>query len=199
MPDVNTTETGAILRGCRAFWLRFKGDEKWTCLGADDDSLSIEGNADTENNKNVQGRNTFVNKGYKPTLSNDNYIARREDSIYPRLQYIADTLTTDERYTRAELLVATLTDEVYKADTETLTGKGAVTDAIVNFNSDGGGTNGYQIPYTVTEVGGRTPVDVSVSDGQPTYTVISQDTEVQTMSVQKQTAKASGSGSTLSD
>ena len=184
MPGETTTqETGPILRGCRAFWLRFKGDEKWTCLGADDDSLSVEGNADTETKKNVQGRNTFVNKGYSPTLSNDNYIARREDSIYPRLQYIADTLTTDERYTKAELLIATLTDEVYKADTETLTGKGAVTDAIVNFNSEGGGTDGYQIPYTVTEVGGRTPVTVSVSEGQPTYTVIGSEPDTETQSI----------------
>lgn len=176
---VTTQETGKILRGCRAFWLSFD-EEKWTCLGADDDSLSIEGNADTETKKNVQGRNTFVNKGYSPTLSNENYIARREDSIYPRLQEIADTLTTDERRTTATLLGATLTDEVYKADTETLTGNGFKTKAIVNYNSDGGGTDGYQIPYTVTEVDGRIPVAVSVSEGQPTYSVIgSDDTEAQ--------------------
>lgn len=198
--DVATQETGKILRGCRAFWLSFD-EEKWTCLGADDDSLSIETNPDTENNKNVQGRNTFVHNGYKPTLSNDNYYARREDSIYPHLQNIADTLTTDENKTTATLLVATLTDEVYKADTETLTGKGFKAKAIVVVNSDGGGTAGYQIPYTVTEIGGRTPVTVSVSEGQPTYTVIESESEVSTASVQKQTAKATGGsdGGSLSE
>lgn len=164
-------ETGAILRGCRAFWLSF--DEKtWTCLGADDDELSIETNPETETKKNVQGRNTFVHNGYAPTLSNSNYIARREDSIYPHLQELADTLTTDENKTTATLLAATLTDEVYKADTEALAGKGFKTKARVVVDSDGGGTSGYQIPYTVTEIGGRTPVSVTVAEGQPTYTVL---------------------------
>lgn len=169
MPDATMPETGAILRGCRAFWLSFN-EKKWTCLGADDDELSIETNPDTETKKNVQGRNTFVHNGYAPTLSNDNYIARREDSIYPHLQEIANTLTTDENKTTATLLVATLTDEVYKADTETLAGEGFKTKARVVVDSDGGGTAGYQIPYTITEIGGRTPVSVSVSEGQPTYT-----------------------------
>lgn len=176
MPDVTET-TGAILRGCRAFWLTFDEKEPWTCLGADDDTLAIETNPDTETKKNVQGRNTFVHKGYAPTLKNDNYLARREDSIYPHLQHIADTLTTEDKSTTATLLVATLTDEVYKADTETLTGRGFKTKARVVVTSDGGGTEGYQIPYTVTEIGGRTPVTVSVSDGQPTYTVISSGSE----------------------
>lgn len=175
MPDATTPTTGAILRGCRAFWLSFD-EENWTCLGADDDDLSIETNPDTETKKNVQGRNTFVHNGYAPTLSNANYIARREDAIYPHLQELVNTLTTDENKTTATLLVATLTDEVYKADTETLTGAGFKTKARVVVDSDGGGTDGYHIPYTVTEIGGRTPVTVSVADGKPTITVATEST-----------------------
>lgn len=194
--DVTMPETGAILRGCRAFWLSF--DEKnWTCLGADDDELSIETNPDQETKQNVQGRRTVALKGYAPTLSNSNYIARREDSIYPYLQEIADTLTTDENKTTATLLVATLTDEVYKADTETLTGKGFKTKARVVVDSDGGGTAGYQIPYTVTEIGGRTPVSVSVSDGQPNFTTSGESTQ----SVQLETTRSAAktTGGSLSD
>ncbi len=66
--------------------------------------------------------------------------------------------------------MATLTDEVYKADTETLAGTGFQTKAKVVVTGDGGGTSGYQIPYTVTEEGGRTQGTVSVADGKPTFT-----------------------------
>lgn len=191
MPDVTTPTTGAILRGCRAFWLSFD-ETNWTCLGADDDELSIETNPDTETKKNVQGRNTFVHNGYAPTLSNANYIARREDSIYPHLQEIANTLTADENKTTATLLVATLTDEVYKADTETLTGAGFKTKARVVVDSDGGGTQGYQIPYTVTEIGGRTPVTVSVADGKPTVTVSTVSTVSAQFATTPSTAKTGG-------
>lgn len=193
MPNAETPTTGAILRGCRAFWLSFD-EENWTCLGADDDDLSIETNPDTETKKNVQGRNTFVHNGYAPTLSNANYIARREDSIYPHLQEIANTLTTDENKTTATLLVATLTDEVYKADTETLTGSGFKTKARVVVDSDGGGTDGYRIPYTVTEIGGRTPATVSVSEGQPTYTTSGESG----VSMQSETAKSAGKTTAVS-
>lgn len=196
MPDAVTPTTGAILRGCRAFWLSFD-ESKWTCLGADDDDLSIETNPDTETKKNVQGRNTFVHNGYAPTLSNANYIARREDSIYPHLQEIANTLTTDENKTTATLLVATLTDEVYKADTETLTGSGFKTKARIVVDSDGGGTDGYHIPYTVTEIGGRTPVTVSVSEGTPTVTIATES--VVNAQSENTTSNAKTSGGSLSD
>lgn len=166
------TESGKILRGCRAFWLSFD-EEKWTCLGADDDDLSIDTNPDSENFTNVQGRTRVEIKNYAPSLSNDNYIARKEDAIYPHLQEIANTLTTDDKKITATLLVATLTDEVFKADTETLTGNGFKTKAKVVVTGDGGSTSGYQIPYTVTEEGGRTQVTVSVADGQPTITPVS--------------------------
>lgn len=89
MPD--TAKTGKILRGCRAFWLSFN-ETDWTCLGKDTDDLSIELNPDTEQVKNVQGEVTFVNNGYTPSLSNDSYIARYEDSIYEPLQTIVDAV-----------------------------------------------------------------------------------------------------------
>lgn len=170
MPETPSTPTaGKILRGCRAFWLTFDS-ENWTCLGKDTDDLSMDLNPDTEQVKNVQGEVTFVNNGYTPTLSNDSYIARREDAIYPNLQTIADTLATDDERTSATLLVATLTDEVKESKTKTLTGKGFTVPVKVTVDSDGGSTSGYAIPFTVSEDGGRTQGTVSVANKVPTFT-----------------------------
>lgn len=167
MPD--TPKTGKILRGCRAFWMSFD-EENWTCLGKDTDSLSIELNPDTEQVKNVQGEVTFVNNGYTPSLSNDSYIARYEDSIYGPLQIIADTLATDDARTSAMLLVATLTEEVKESATKTLTGKGYKVPVKVVVNNDGESTSGYGIPFTISEDGGRIQGTVSVTKKVPTFT-----------------------------
>ena len=170
MPETPTTQTtGKILRGCRAMWLSFD-DENWTCLGKDTDDLSIELNPDTEQVKNVQGEVSFVNNGYTPSMSNDSYIARREDAIYPHLQTIVDTLATDDERTSATMMVATLTEEVKESTTKTLTGKGYTVPVKVVCDSDGGGTAGYAIPFTVSEDGGRTQGTVSVSKKVPTFT-----------------------------
>lgn len=167
MPD--STKTGKILRGCRAFWLSFD-ETDWTCLGKDTDSLSIELNPDTEQTKNVQGEVSFVNNGYTPSLSNDSYIARYEDAIYEPLQTIADTLATDDERTSATLLVATLTEEVKESATKTLTGKGYKVPVKVVVNTDGESTAGYGIPFTISEDGGRIQGTVSVSNKIPTFT-----------------------------
>ena len=167
MPE--PTKTGKILRGCRAMWLTFD-KEGYTCLGKDSDDLSIEGNNDNEQTKNVQGEVTFVNNGYTPSLSNDGYIARREDAIYPNLQTIVDTLATDDERTSATLIVTTLTDEVKDSNTKTLTGKGFSVPVKVVFDSDGGNTSGYGIPFTIYEDGGRTQGTVSVTNKVPTFT-----------------------------
>lgn len=167
MPE--PAKTGKILRGCRAFWLSFN-ETDWTCLGKDTDDLSIELNPDTDQVKNVQGEVNFVNNGYTPSMSNDSYIARREDAIYPHLQTIVDTLATDDERTSATMMVATLTDEVKESTTKTLTGKGYTVPVKVVCDSDGGGTSGYAIPFTISEDGGRTQGTVSVSNKVPTFT-----------------------------
>lgn len=167
-------ETGKILRGCRAFWLSFD-DTSWTCLGKDTDDLSIELNPDTEQTKNVQGEVAFVNNGYTPSLSNDSYIARKEDSIYTHLQTIVDTLATDDERTSATLMVATLTDEVKESATKTLTGTGFKVPVKVVVDSDGGSTSGYGIPFTISEDGAREQGTVSVTKKVPTFTPASQE------------------------
>lgn len=150
-------------------WLSFD-DENWTCLGKDTDDLSIDMNPDTEQNKNVQGESNFVHNGYTPSLSNDSYIARTEDSIYEPLQHIADALATDDTSTSATLLVATLTEEVKEAASKTLTGTGFQVPVKVVVDNDGGSTSGYGIPFTIYEDGSRTQGTISVTNKIPTFT-----------------------------
>ena len=157
-----------ILRGCRAMWLSFDENE-WTCLGKDSDDLSIDTNPDTDQTKNVLGETTFVHNGYTPSLSNDGYIARSEDSIYTNLQEIANTLAVDDETTSATLLVATLDEEVKEGATKTLTGKGFKVPVKVVVNNDGGSTSGYGIPFTIYEDGARTQGTVTVTSKKPTF------------------------------
>ncbi len=166
MPDV--AKTGKILRGCRAMWLTFD-NTKYTCLGKDSDDLSIDTNPDTETIKNVQGETTFVNNGYTPSMSNE-YIARRDDAIYPHIQYIADNLAVDDEHTSATMIVATLDIEVSQTGAKTGTGAGYSVPVKIVVDNDGGSTSGYAIPFTINEDGGRTQGTVSVADKMPTFT-----------------------------
>lgn len=159
---------GKVERGRRAMWLSFD-EENWTCLGKDSDDLSIDLNNDNESFKNVQGETTFVNNGYTPSMSNE-YIARTEDAIYEHIQEIADTLATDDERTGATLLVATLNVEVSETKAVTATGKGFKVPVKITVDNDGGSTDGYSIPFTITEDGGRTQGTVSVADKVPTFT-----------------------------
>lgn len=187
MPD--TQKTGKILRGCRAFWLSFDG-ENHTLLGRDSDDLSIENNPDTETFKNVLGETTVNHNGYTPSLDHE-YMARWDDHIYPYIQKINDRLLTDDESIMATLTVATLTDEVKDSVTKTLTGTGWQNKVKVSVNSDGGGTAGYSLPFKMEESGGRTQGTVSVTNKVPTFTP---ESEVETVSVQ-----SNKSGGSLSD
>ena len=186
MPD--TPKTGKILRGCRAMFGSFD-EENWTCLGKDNDDLSIDTNPDQETTKNVLGETTTNNNGYTPSITVE-YTARREDAIYPHLQEIANTLTTDENKTTMWLVAATLTDEVKDSDVKTLTGSGFKVKTQVVVNNDGGSTSGYAIPFTASEDGGRIQGTVSVSNRVPTFTP---EGGVETMSLEKQTAATKAS------
>lgn len=159
-----------ILRGCRAMWLEFE-EGKPTLLGKDSDNMSIDPNPEVNQIKNVLGETSFNHSGYTPSLSNDGYIARTEDSIYNNIQKIANELSTDDETIGAIMTVATLTDEVQNAvGTTTLEGKGYQVPVKVVVNGDGGDTTGYGIPFTVYEDGGRIQGTVSVTNKKPTFT-----------------------------
>ncbi len=154
-------------------WLEIGGGDSpsYTLLGKDTDDLSIDLNPDSESTKNVLGETNFSNNGYTPSLSNDSYIARSEDSIYKPLETIVNTLATDEDTCGGTMIVATLTDEVKNASgTTTLTGKGYKVPVQITVDTDGGSTSGYGIAFTINENGSRIQGTVSVADKVPTFT-----------------------------
>ncbi len=159
---------GIILRGQRAMWLSFDG-ENWTCLGKDSDDLSMDLNPDTEQIKNVLGETTFVNNGYTPSMSNE-YRARTEDAIYEHIQYIVDNLAVDDEHTSATMMVATLDIEVKDTGEKTATGKGYKVPVKIVVDNDGGPTSGYTLPFTINEDGARVQGTISVTNKVPTFT-----------------------------
>lgn len=166
------SKTGKIARGCRAMWLTFNNDDlsDCTCLGKDSDDLSIDPNPSIDQKQNVQGETSTDHNGYTPSMSNE-YIARREDSIYKHIQYIADTLATDDEHIKATMIVATLDIEVKDATGEkTAEGNGYKVPVKVVIDNDGGGTSGYSIPFTIYEDGARVQGKVTVTNKQPTFT-----------------------------
>lgn len=157
-----------VLRGCRAMWLTFD-NENYTVLGKDMDDLSIDLNPNTEQKKNVLGETTTDHNGYTPSMSQD-YIARSEDAIYKPLQHIANTLAVDDESVKATMIVATLDIEVKDTGEKTATGEGYKVPVMVVVDSDGGGTAGYTISFTVSEDGARVQGTVSVENKKPTFT-----------------------------
>lgn len=180
-----------VLRGQRAAWLSFD-EEKWTRLGKDMDRMGTEPNNDSESKKNVIGETVFVNNGYTPSMSNENYKARTEDAIYPHIQYIADTLTTDEKYTRATLIVGTMDVEI-KGEVMRGTGKGYKVPVDITITSDGGDTSGYEIGFTMNENGARTQGDIVCENGVPVLTLSDNTEEASIASAQTTTTKANKS------
>ncbi len=148
-------------------WLSIK--EKTTLIGKDMDDLSIETNPDTEQKKNILGETNFTHNGYTPSLAVE-YVARSEDAIYEPLQKIADTLAVDDESITAELIVATLTDEVKESDVKSLTGKGFKVPVRLVVDNDGGSTSGYGISFTAYESGNRVQGTVIVSNREPVFT-----------------------------
>lgn len=159
---------GKLLRGVRAKWLSFDG-EKWTLIGKDMDSESTNLNPDTEQKKNILGEAYFNHNGFTPE-SDIEYKARTDDAIYKNLQEIVDELKTDEPSITAQMIVATLNEEVKNSDTTTLTGTGYKVPVCVVPQDDGGDTSGYTINFNCYESGGRTKGTVSVTGRTPTFT-----------------------------
>lgn len=159
---------GKILRGCRAKWIGFETGKE-TLVGKGMDTLSTETNPETEQTKDVLGESSFEHNGYTPSVTVE-YTARTEDEIYPHIQKIANTLAVDDETITATLTVATLTEEVKESDTKTLTGTGYQVPVKVVVTSDGGGTAGYQIPFTAYESGNRIQGTVSVTERKVTFT-----------------------------
>ena len=135
-------------------------------LGDDIEEMSVELNSDTEQKKNILGQTRTVDNGYTPSMDADPFYADPDKKLYPKLRDIAfKRLKGDE--------CKTLMLEVIIEDTEATTHTAFVREVMVKPQSYGGGTEGFNIPFTVSEDGDwveGTVTAVSVKSGAPVFT-----------------------------
>ena len=128
--------------------------------------MSVELNSDVSQVKNILDQTKTVDNGYSPSLSADPYYADPEKKLYPKLRDIAlDRLTGDS--------CKTLLLEVIVEDLEAENHLAYVREVSVKPNSYGGGTEGVNIPFNVSEDGAwvkGTVTAASVKAGAPVFT-----------------------------
>ena len=111
-------------------------------LGDDIEEMSVELNAETEQKKNILGQTKTTDNGFTPSMSADPWYADTESKLYPHMRDIVmEQITGDER--------KTLMLEVIVEDTEASTHTAYVREVKVTPTSYGGGTEGFNIPFTV--------------------------------------------------
>lgn len=135
-------------------------------LGDDIEEMSVELNADTSQVKNILGQTKTIDNGFTPSMSADPWYANTESKLYPHLRDIVlEQLKGDER--------KTLMLEVIVEDTEATTHLAYVREVKVTPTSYGGGTEGFNIPFTVDFDGayakGTVTAD-SIKAGAPVFT-----------------------------
>lgn len=138
-------------------------------IGDDIEEMSVELNSDTEQTKNILGQTRTVDNGYTPSMDADPFYADPDKALYPKLRDIAfKRLKGDE--------CKTLMLEVIIEDTEATTHTAFVREVMVKPQSYGGGTEGFNIPFTVSEDGDwaeGTVTAASVKTGAPVFTAAS--------------------------
>ena len=135
-------------------------------LGDDIEEMSVELNADTSQVKNILGQTKTIDNGFTPSMSADPWYANTESKLYPHLRDIVlEQLKGDER--------KTLMLEVIVEDTEDTEHLAYVREVKVTPTSYGGGTEGFNIPFTVDFDGayakGTVTAD-SIRAGAPVFT-----------------------------
>lgn len=140
--------------------------EDWEVIGDDIEEMSVEMNPDTETMKNILGQTKTTDNGYEPSMEADPFYADPEKKLYPTLRDIAlgRKKGADCKTLMLEVLVEDIEAEKHLA---------YVQEVIVKPNSYGGGTEGVNIPFTVSEDGERVKGYVtkeSLESGSPTFT-----------------------------
>lgn len=135
-------------------------------IGDDIEEMSVEMNSDTEQKKNILGQTRTDDNGYSPTMDADPFYADPDKKLYPKLRDIAmKRLKGDE--------CKTLMLEVIVEDMEAESHLAYVREVIVKPTSYGGGTEGFNIPFNVSEDGAwaeGTVTAASVNAGAPVFT-----------------------------
>ena len=135
-------------------------------IGDDIEDMSVEMSSDVSQVKNILGQTRTVDNGYSPTMSADPFYADPDKKIYPKLRDIAmERLKGDD--------CKTLMLEVIVEDLEAATHLAYVREVMVKPTSYGGGTEGFNIPFTVDFDGAwvkGTVTAESVKSGSPAFT-----------------------------
>ena len=135
-------------------------------LGEDIEEMSVEMNPETEQKKNILGQTKTIDSGFTPTMSADPWYANTESKLYPHMRDIVmEQITGDER--------KTLMLEVIVEDTDADVHTAYLREVKVTPTSYGGGTEGFNIPFTVDFDGAwvkGTVTAASVKDGAPVFT-----------------------------
>ena len=140
---------------------------KFEIIGDDIEEMSVELNSDTEQIKNILGQTKTKDNGYTPSMDADPFYADPDKKLYPKLRDIAmNRLKGDQ--------CKTLMLEVIVEDTGAETHKAWVREVMVKPQSYGGGTEGLNFPFTVSEDGDSVKGTVtaeSMKAGKPVFTV----------------------------
>ena len=135
-------------------------------IGDDIEEMSVELNSDTEQIKNILGQTKTKDNGYAPSMDADPFYADPDKALYPKLRDIAmNRLKGDE--------CKTLLLEVIVEDTSAETHKAWLREVMVKPQSYGGGTEGMNIPFNVSEDGDSAEGTVtaeSMKAGKPVFT-----------------------------
>ena len=135
-------------------------------LGVDIEEMSTEMNPDVSQVKNILGQTRTVDNGYSPSMDADPFYADPESALYPKLRDIAmERMKGDE--------CKTLMLEVIVEDTESETHAAYLREVMVKPTSYGGGTEGFNITFNVSEDGAwvkGTVTAESVLAGKPVFT-----------------------------
>ena len=135
-------------------------------IGDDIEEMSVELNPDVESRKNILGQTKTVDNGYEPSMDADPFYADPEKALYPKIRDIAlGRLKGDA--------CKTLLLEVIVEDTEASTHLAYVREVLVKPQSYGGGTEGFNIPFNVSEDGASVKGTVtadSLTSNAPVFT-----------------------------
>lgn len=135
-------------------------------LGTDIEEMSVDMSSDVSQSKNILGQTKTVDNGYSPTMDADPFYADTDSGLYEHLRDIAmERLKGDE--------CKTLMLEVIVEDTDAPTHRAYVREVIVKPTSYGGGTEGFNIPFNVSEDGAwakGTVTAESLKSGSPVFT-----------------------------
>ena len=135
-------------------------------IGDDIEEMSVELNPDVESRKNILGQTKTVDNGYEPSMDADPFYADPDKALYPKIRDIAMGRLKGDA-------CKTLLLEVIVEDTEADTHLAYVREVLVKPQSYGGGTEGFNIPFNVSEDGASVKGSVtadSLTSGAPVFT-----------------------------